>query len=36
VGSVAARVQTGQTAVYAVGIVAGVLMLLGFVILWTP
>jgi NADH-quinone oxidoreductase subunit L len=36
VGAVAGRLQTGQTSVYAAAVVAGVLMLLGFVILWTP
>ncbi|MEN8374866.1 MAG: NADH-quinone oxidoreductase subunit L [Gemmatimonadota bacterium] len=35
VGTVASRAQTGQTALYAAAIVAGVLMLLGFV-MWTP
>jgi len=35
-GAVGARVQTGQTSVYAAAVVAGVLILLGFVILWMP
>ena len=35
-GAAGARVQSGQTAIYAAAVVAGVLMLLGFVVLWTP